>query len=272
MKFLTLNTHSWMEEDSLGKLQDLCDAIVRHSFDVIALQEVNQLMAAPLADSSLLGSYTELNKEYPIKEDNFAFLLQQMLQEKGLHYYWTWEPSHIGYDIYDEGLAVLSLHPIQEARSFFASKNTAYDDYKSRKAVGIKTADTWYFNLHLGWWNDGHDSFPEQWQRCMDMLEQLKQPIFLLGDFNNPAHLQNEGYELVSQNWFDTYLLAEQKDVGYTVAESIDGWTDNEGGLRIDYIFASSPVRTRSSKVIFNGTNEPVVSDHFGIVVEISTD
>lgn len=268
MKFLTLNTHSWMEEDPLDKLEDLCDAVTRHSFDVIALQEVNQLMAAPLADESSLGSYTELNEEHPIRTDNFAFLLQQMLQEKGLHYYWTWEPSHIGYDIYDEGLALLSLKPIQAVRSFFVSKNTAYDDYKSRKVIGIKTDDAWYFNLHLGWWKDEHDPFPEQWRRTSEVLESLDGLIFLLGDFNNPAHRTKEGYEQVAQNWFDTYQLAEQKDAGYTVAEAIDGWKDNQSGLRIDYIFVNQLVHICSSKVIFNGTNEPVVSDHFGIAVE----
>lgn len=269
MKFLTLNTHSWMEVNPLDKLDDLCEAILRHSFDVIALQEVNQLIAAPLVDQSLLSTFAEANKERPIKEDNFAFLLQEKLQKKGLDYYWTWEPSHIGYDIYDEGVAVLSLQPIQDVCSFFASENTAYDDYKSRKVIGIKSANQWFFSLHLGWWQDAHDPFQAQWKKCTTIFDSLSEPIFLLGDFNNPAHLKQEGYELVTQTWFDTYHLAEHKDYGYTVAEAIDGWTDNQSGLRIDYIFANRPVKTLSSQVIFNGTNEPVVSDHFGIALEI---
>lgn len=269
MKFLTLNTHSWMENDPLEKLEDLCDAIIRHSFDVIALQEVNQLMTAPLVDNALLSSFAEADKEHPIKEDNFAFLLQQKLQEKGKDYYWTWNPSHIGYDRYDEGLAILSVHPIQDVCSFFASENTAYDDYKSRKVVGIKSADQWFFNVHLGWWNDAHDPFPAQWKKCTTIFDTLTEPIFLMGDFNNPAHVKQEGYDLVTQTWFDTYHLAEEKDAGYTVADAIDGWTDNQSGLRIDYIFANQPIKTLSSQIIFNGVNEPVVSDHFGIALEI---
>lgn len=269
MKFLTLNTHSWMEENPLERLEDLCDAIIRHAFDVIALQEVNQLMTSPLVESSELTAFYEANKEYPLKEDNFAFLLQQKLKEKGLAYYWTWEPSHIGYDIYDEGLAVLSLHPIQEVYSFFASENTAYDDYKSRKVIGIKSADHWFFSLHLGWWHDEHDPFPAQWEKCTAVFDRLKAPVFLMGDFNNSAQVEREGYELVTQTWFDTYHLANQKDAGFTVAEAIDGWTDNQSGLRIDYIFSNRLVNVCSSRVIFNGVNEPVVSDHFGIAVEI---
>lgn len=271
MKFLTLNTHSWMEDDSLTKLEDLCSAISRHLFDVIALQEVNQLMSAPTVHQALLVDFSSTNNEYPVREDNFAFLLQKKLQEKGINYYWTWEPSHIGYNSYDEGLAILSLKPIQETRSFFASKNTAYDDYKSRKVIGIKTADQWSFNMHLGWWQDGHDPFSDQWEKCTALFNTLEEPIFLLGDFNNPAHIKNEGYELVTKNWFDTYYLAEQKDNGFTVAEAIDGWAENKSGLRIDYIFSSQPVKTVSSRVIFNDINEPIVSDHFGVVVEIAS-
>ncbi|MBM6615493.1 endonuclease/exonuclease/phosphatase family protein [Desemzia sp. RIT804] len=270
MKFLTLNTHSWMEDEPLKKLEDLCAAITRHSFDVIALQEVNQLMTAPAVNQSLLTTFSAANNEHFIKEDNFAFLLQQKLREKGLEYYWTWEPSHIGYDRYDEGLAVLSLKPIQEVCSFFASENTAYDDYKSRKVLGIKSADHWFFNLHLGWWQDEHDPFSAQWKKCTALFDTLKEPIVLLGDFNNPAHIEQEGYALVTQSWFDTYTLAEQKDSGYTVAEAIDGWTENQSGLRIDYIFVDRSVKTSSSQVIFNGINEPVVSDHFGVAVEIA--
>lgn len=269
MKLLTLNTHSWMEDNSLEKLEHICEAILRHRFDVIALQEVNQLMTSPNADFSSLETYTAYEGSHSIKQDNFAFLLQQKLAQRGLEYYWAWDASHIGYDRYDEGLAVLSLTPIQEATSFFASETIAYEDYKSRKVVGIKTADTWYFSLHLGWWEDKENPFAAQWKRCSTVFDALKEPVFLLGDFNNPANRKQEGYDLITKNWFDTYQLAEQKDNGITVAEAIDGWTDNQGGLRIDYVFARYPVETVSSTVIFNGINEPIVSDHFGVAVEI---
>ena len=47
MKLLTLNTYSWMLEDSLSKLDQLAKAIHRENFDIIALQEVNQNISAP---------------------------------------------------------------------------------------------------------------------------------------------------------------------------------------------------------------------------------
>ena len=43
-KFLTLNTHSWLDEDALTRLKVLGDKIITEGYDVIALQEVNQLI------------------------------------------------------------------------------------------------------------------------------------------------------------------------------------------------------------------------------------
>ncbi len=35
MKFLTLNTHSWMEEDAEGKFQTLKEQILKAQYDII---------------------------------------------------------------------------------------------------------------------------------------------------------------------------------------------------------------------------------------------
>ena len=59
-----------------------------------------------------------------------------------------------------------------------------------------------------------------------------------------------------------------------TVRGVIDGWRDKIAepekleGMRIDQIWCSRSVPVLSSKVIFNGENGPVVSDHFGIEIE----
>ena len=60
---------------------------------------------------------------YPLlKEDNFAYLIVQLLKERGLHYYWSWTANHIGYDEYDEGVAILSKTPFSP-ESFLVSGN-----------------------------------------------------------------------------------------------------------------------------------------------------
>lgn len=68
---------------------------------------------------------------------------------------------------------------------------------------------------------------------------------------------------------------AEQKDSGVTVEEEIDGWRDVEGGgavkdaKRLDYIFCNTQKKVKSSQVVCNGKNYPVVSDHYGVMIEV---
>ena len=38
--------------------------------------------------------------------------------------------------------------------------------------------------------------------------------------------------------------------------------------MRIDQIWCSQKLPVASSKVIFNGTNGPIVSDHYGVIVQ----
>ncbi|MEM5597635.1 hypothetical protein AAHB53_17460 [Niallia circulans] len=50
MKLLTLNTHSWIEESPLEKLEAIMEQLLADSYDVISLQEVNQSMDAEEAE------------------------------------------------------------------------------------------------------------------------------------------------------------------------------------------------------------------------------
>ena len=38
--------------------------------------------------------------------------------------------------------------------------------------------------------------------------------------------------------------------------------------MRIDFVFSREMPAPRSSRVIFNGTFYPVISDHFGVLTE----
>ena len=92
----------------------------------------------------------------------------------------------------------------------------------------------------------------------------------LMGDFNTDAVNNKIDYDIIlSEGLYDTYNMAEKKDDGITVNKNIDGWKDSKNEMRIDYVFANKEIKVKESKVIFNGKNYPVVSDHYGIEVEI---
>ena len=90
----------------------------------------------------------------------------------------------------------------------------------------------------------------------------------LMGDFNTNMLKDKEDYEnILNQGLLDTYQLAEKKDDGITVGGDIDGWQGQKEKKKLDYIFLTKELKVKESKVIFNGKNYPVISDHYGIEV-----
>lgn len=272
MKLLTLNTHSLIEPYAENQVEPLTSWILEQGINIACFQEVNQKQSDSLVDqSSLIASgYVppEAGSTIPIKQSNFVLAVARALRNKGRSYYWTWLPVHVGYNTYDEGLAVLSSSPISDVHSIHLSKSQDYSDYRTRKALGIQTEGQWFYSVHFNWWKDG---FAAEWYQLERQLSQIKLPIYLLGDFNNPDNVEHEGYSLMIQSgWYDSYVLAEQKDDGYTIGGMIDGWRDKlASSMRIDYILLNSPIAVKSAKVVFKGKSEPILSDHFGIYVEL---
>ena len=282
MKLLTLNTHSLVEENYNEKLEAFTNVIAYELPDIIALQEVNQTCNEENVNDinkTLLYGFTPCSSDIIIKKDNHAYNTTKLLNEKGISYYWTWLGMKKGYDKYDEGIALLSRSKILETDVALISSINDYNNWKTRKIIGIRTEnhpDTWFYSIHMGWWNDIDDPFQNQWERTnFYMKEHIKNnnTVWLMGDFNSPAGLRGEGYDIIkASGWFDSYSLAAQKDSGITVGTVIDGWKeklDDTKGMRIDHIWCSKKTEIKSSKVIFNGDNEPVVSDHYGVIVEI---
>ena len=68
-------------------------------------------------------------------------------------------------------------------------------------------------------------------------------------------------------------LVLTEKNVK---AEEIDGWREADGRSkaaknekRLDYIFCNTQADVRTSNVICNGKNAPVVSDHYGVMITV---
>ena len=102
MKLLTLNCHSWQEKEQLRKINYIAETIKENKYDVIAFQEVSQLIENEILYDN-------------IKKDNFVYLLNENLKKLGCNdYEFFWDISHIGYDIYEEGLCILTRLPIVE--------------------------------------------------------------------------------------------------------------------------------------------------------------
>ena len=260
---MTLNTHSWQEADNASCLFRTAEVLRAEQPDVTALQEINQKDGGEPAAPDRLARSGFVSAGDPVGADNWALELAE--RTGGCH--WSWLFTHIGYRTWREGVALLSRDPILEVRSADLS---APGVSLRRKALAVRTERGWFCSVHLGWWGDPRDPFPGQWEKLRDFARSLGSPCWLMGDFNSPAHVRGQGYDLMlSDGWADCYARAEERDSGVTVPGQIDGWRNEQvDGFRLDFCLAGQPGRTRRSRVICNGVFHPVVSDHFGVLTE----
>lgn len=275
MKLLTCNTHSIVEKDYEEKLSYFNKWLAKEEYDIVALQEVNQTHESKKINIDGLKGYVPSGEGIIIREDNHIMRVVNSLQAQGKEYYWTWTPIKLGYDKYDEGIGIISKHKPKEIREFYLTKSKSYTNWKVRKVIGIKVEiegkERWFFSVHTGWWDDDEENFKDQLRKLNRELSFVDEDIYLMGDFNNPYQIENEGYdEILNSGWYDTYDLAEEKDDGITVSGLIDGWKENKNlkEMRIDFIFKTNNKKVKRSRVIFNGKVGEIVSDHFAVEVE----
>ena len=268
IKLLTLNTHSHSEENQKDKLNELVKGILKEKPDIIALQEVNQSIIAEKI--SVCDLHFVIRNDIIIKRDNYAYLIFEELKKQDHKYYWTWLPVKKGYERFDEGLAILSYNPIEKTDILILSKTNDYNNWKKRMALGIKVKDEWYYCVHMGWFDDEEEPFESQWETINSHIGDMKNNL-LLGDFNSDAKETDKGYDMIKKSvCYDTYQLAYEKDMGITVVKNIDGWNNKAvDNMRIDYIFSNVKRNIKTSYTIYNGKNFGVVSDHYGVIIEV---
>lgn len=271
MRLLTLNTHSLTGPEAEARLKDFVSGIADLEPDVIALQEVNQNRNAPPVDAC-----PALRREIPVRRDNYALRAVQMLRAMGHAYHWAWLPVKIGYGRFDEGLALLTRRPIADVAHCRISRSADYANWKTRHtlAVRVEGLPDWFVCVHMGWWNDAEEPFSVQWEALQGFATHLGQSVWLMGDFNAPAEVRGEGYDLIAASgWHDCWLLAGNPVGGATIPGHIDGWRGQEAashGLRIDHIWCKPSCAIRSASVVFDGQRQPAVSDHYALLAETS--
>ena len=250
--------------NNLANCHILCREIEKERPDIIALQEVNQYMEK--SDVPFVRGHVPVG-EVPVKESNFALLMQKILKAMKIDYEFCWLGMKKGYDKFDEGLAVFSKAPIKEAKSLLLSNTSDYNNFKKRMALLVETQDGVFVNCHLGWDNDPEEPFDNQVRR-INACQNFKKKMYLMGDFN--VAYGSHGYKMItSSGWYDTCLLAEERKGEATISGKIDGWEKNRESLRIDYIFSNKKIRVKRYEVLFDGIKTPQISDHFAVMISL---
>ena len=97
MKLLTLNCHSWLEENQEEKIKVIAKTIIEKDYDVVALQEVNQSICEDIVFDN-------------VKKDNFSLVLLKELEKLDCREYkMLWDFSHICFDKFQEGSRIVAM-------------------------------------------------------------------------------------------------------------------------------------------------------------------
>lgn len=260
LKILTLNLHCYQEENQDAKFSQIARAIDDLDIDVVCLQEV----AEPWADGN--GDWNA----------NAARIIRDRLRR---HYHLHTDWSHMGFDRYREGIAVLSKHDFLMTDSGYVSSSQDVYSIDSRK-VAMVQIDVPYmgkvnvFSCHLSWLSGG---FVEQFERLRAWANHKHgshlAATFLCGDFNIEAG--SEGYQAVVQtrDFEDEFLAATSRSTFDKIfrkrSPNIQRYLAEDG--RIDYIFMQqhSSLKAVAAKELFtNSDRYGRVSDHTGYCVE----
>ncbi len=258
LKVLILNLHCYQEVQQDKKFSLIAKAITEQAIDVVCFQEVAEY-------------WNHGQGDWP---SNSANIINQRLKPP-MHLYTDW--SHLGFDKYREGVAILSRYALQDTQSRYVSDSHDAYSIHSRKVV-MARIDVPYlgnlqvFSAHLSWWEDG---FQSQFQRLCDwansQADESVSATLLCGDFNIAAG--SIGYRQVVQGnqYEDQYLAANQQGLFEKIFRVNDAHWGNllADDYRIDYIFMnkSSRLRVTSARVIFTDWDYGQVSDHCGYLM-----
>lgn len=247
LKMLTLNLHCFAEKDIRDKQITVVEEIISKEIDIIFLQEVAQTR----------GSL--------ISEDNYALSLINLLSIKGHNYKLYYEGFKKSFDIYEEGLAVISRFELIPKKSQLISKTDNYDDWKTRKILSFDLEEfkerITIATTHFGW-SDGYEVFEEQFDeggKCLDK----QNLVILAGDFNVSPESKEYNY-IIDKGWVD---LSNDDSDFYNRPTFKGDNNSNEGGTRLDYIMTNKLVEVIEKSILFT---ENCVSDHYGLYMCIN--
>ena len=258
LNVLILNLHCYQEENQDYKFSQIARAIDELNVDIVCLQEVAE----------------DWNDAHGNWQSNSARIINDRLASP-YHIHTDW--SHLGFDRYREGVAILSRCPITKYDARYVSNNSDPYNIHARKVVmaqvsvpGIGLVNC--FSSHLSWWQDG---FSEQFQNLRRWADEnhnwQASATMLCGDFNIKAG--SRGYEVVvnSNSYEDQFLAVNAPGVFRNIfRERQPHWqrylVDDH---RIDYIFMkkTSALRVISARALFNDQEYGRVSDHEGYLM-----
>jgi maltose 6'-phosphate phosphatase len=262
---LTINLHTYQEAQQSEKFNLITDLIGKMTVDFIAFQECAQNKSSVISNGI-------------IRVDNMALIISNRLKEKySADYNFVWSWSHYGWSVWEEGVAVMSKHPLIDSDSRYVSSSSSINNIASRKVIyGLYQTPVGRINIysaHTHWRTTVTDEEQNNQIKNIKLMVVEKEASipdsisFVCGDFNgNPTsdYPWSEGYNTMMYNneYKDTFLEA-YPDANSKPAQSIYFTIGGGTPGRIDYIFMkkNSQLNVVDSQIIFKDDVVGKVSD-----------
>lgn len=265
IRVLSLNLHTYQEKnerrenDSLAKLERIAFGVAAAGVSVLLLQEVGEHVSSPAFPNA--GGVVQKH-------------LERLTRKTWFH---AWREAHIGFDVFREGLSILSESPLEDVVAFPLSEGPfariALFANVCFSGTSLRVGTT-----HVGWGDAGASEVKRLVAALRDKRAGDCVATLVAGDFNASANEPQVG-ELVQNGYVD--VGAMRKATFPTFGEG-DG--DKPRGLdrRIDYHFIRATAGRGAPRVdafqrVFDGAGpedglHPRVSDHAGIFAAYSWD
>ncbi|MEA3317001.1 MAG: endonuclease/exonuclease/phosphatase family protein, partial [Bacteroidota bacterium] len=252
---LTINQHTYQESNQNEKFNMLTEVIGKMDIDFIALQECAQHKSAKIVEGI-------------IRQDNMALIISNNLKEHyDIEYNFVWNWAHYGWDVWEEGVAILSKHNLVDSEDKYISTNTSTSNITSRKVIyasyQIPEGTINIFSAHTHWRTSETDEEQNNQINNIQLMVDEKELLspeaitFICGDFNcNPTsdYPWSEGYNtLVNKGEYIDTFLEIYPDANNKPAQSIYNTIGGSYPGRIDYIFEKSNphIKILDSQIIF---------------------
>lgn len=259
LRVLTLNLHCYQESNQDYKFRQIAQAIQDFHIDLVCLQEVAE-------------HWNDGNGDWA---SNAARVINSYMP---FPYHLHTDFSHLGFDRFREGVAILSRHEFSMTDSGYVSDSQDVYDIHARRVVMAQVHVPYFgpvnlFSAHLSWPENG---FYTQFDRMRYWADERHNDgvtaTLICGDFNIKAGSDAYSHIVRSSEYEDQYLKTiNRKAFDRVYREGVKDISEaigNDG--RIDYIFLhkGSGVRSLNARELFTTHSYGRVSDHTGYYVE----
>ena len=257
LRVLTYNLHGLLEDGPNPEWDPvrtawLLDAIQELDPDVVGFQEVLQTIGSDGSDNQI------------------KTLADSLSRRTGMTWEYRSAMAHPSWERFDEGIAILSRHPIISAQEYRLEAKDVFQRNALAARIQTPLGEIDFFTAHLAHRGEVEPVRMAQVaeiKRAVGNRSPEDPPAIIVGDFNAEPDLPSVQLATTMDStgkFIDAFSAVHPDAPGYTFSAA-------EPSRRIDYVFVTESrglVAVRAEAVVGESIDGILLSDHLGVLVE----